>query len=278
MFPARLFPDSYFPGHYFCRDFRRRSTFPGLWRSLWWTAGDGSPPPRGRVFRRADPGRVFRWHGQPTGVALADFPRTRLRKLSAERVSLLFDFSDTPEVRGGAVLANPTVTAAPAGLTLGAPAVTVFPRDGVGAGLAVEVAVEGGAVDAEYTLDCSAQAGGATRLVSGLLSTAPAFKVPLTRLRKRTSERVSLVFDFSAFPEVRDGEALSAPAVTVSPAGLSATGAAVTPVSRDGVPAGRGVAAWFEVGGVVGGEHRVECVATTSGGWRRAVDGVVFCD
>lgn len=91
---------------------------------------------------------------------------------------------------------------------------------------------------------------------------------------KDASETVSFLFDFSRFPEVREGETLSSPSVTSSPSGLTVGSPAVTSSRRDGVPAGQGVAVTISSGSA-GTSYSLEALATTSGGAIRCVKGVL---
>lgn len=99
--------------------------------------------------------------------------------------------------------------------------------------------------------------------------------VQRTTLRKLPAENRLYVFDFSDFPEVLAGETLSLPVVPASsPTGLTIGTPAVSAVARGDVPAGQAVEVMIS-GGTAGIDYQVEGQATTSGGAKLAVGGVI---
>lgn len=96
-----------------------------------------------------------------------------------------------------------------------------------------------------------------------------------TKLSKYPAEIISYLFDFSKFPEVIAGETLSSPAISVAdPSGLTVGSPAVTLVVRDGIAAGKGVQVTISAGSS-GETYTVQCDATTSGGSKRSVQGLI---
>lgn len=91
---------------------------------------------------------------------------------------------------------------------------------------------------------------------------------------------LTLVFDFSNFPEAQSGETLASATVAGFnqgglPAGVTAGSVAVLAAEFDDVPAGLGVS--FVLGGTltVGAEIEVEAKATFTGGGPRVVRGLI---
>ncbi len=92
-------------------------------------------------------------------------------------------------------------------------------------------------------------------------------------LHKFAAEVRTYVFDFGQFPEVRDGETLSAPIVPPV-AGLTIGTPAVTVAATDWVPTGKGVAVSI-AGGTAGEGYAVACTVSTSGGSTLEVAGLL---
>lgn len=92
-----------------------------------------------------------------------------------------------------------------------------------------------------------------------------------TVLAKDSNETVSYLFDFSAFPERKDGETIDS-ATIPAVSGLTIGAAAVTAAERDGVAAGSGVTATVS-GGTVGTTYDLEARGTFSSGSIRVVKG-----
>lgn len=93
---------------------------------------------------------------------------------------------------------------------------------------------------------------------------------------KDSSEVVSYLFDFSAFPEVIAGETLGTPVVDAV-TGLTIGTPDITTVDRDGVTAGKGLEVTIS-GGTAGVQYGLEARATTSGGAVRVVKGLLYVE
>lgn len=89
---------------------------------------------------------------------------TQLQKLVGESRLYDFDFTDQAEIEGGETLTGtPTVTATPAGLTLGSPVIG-------GASKKVQVRISAGTANTTYSLTCTvATSGGNTLQGCGVL-------------------------------------------------------------------------------------------------------------
>lgn len=94
----------------------------------------------------------------------------------------------------------------------------------------------------------------------------------VTVLAKTTDEIVTYLFDYSNFPEVLNGDALSSPTVTAT--GLTVSGVAITATKIQGIPAGQGVQATVS-GGVAQVSYPIECLVTMSSGDKRAIKGII---
>lgn len=96
-------------------------------------------------------------------------------------------------------------------------------------------------------------------------------------LRKYAAEVISYGFDFSNFPEVEAGEALSSPS-TPAVSGLTVGTPEVTSadfypgVGLPPIPSGKGVKVTIS-GGTAGATYLVVCRVATSGGATREIEG-----
>jgi hypothetical protein len=128
-------------------------------------------PDQRRAFRRADAARVFRGTSD-----MATIQTDTCVKDASEVVSFVFDFSQFPEAWNEETLGTPVVDAsAPAGLTIGTPAVTSADREEgratVPSGYGIQVTVSGGTAGTTYSLECRGTfSGGGVRVVKGRLA------------------------------------------------------------------------------------------------------------
>lgn len=81
----------------------------------------------------------------------------------------LFDFQYFPELQAGETISNPSVPAV-SGLTIGAPTITLTAMDGIPAGKAVVVAMDG-QTKGDYTVECTVTfSGGGHGTIRGTFS------------------------------------------------------------------------------------------------------------